>query len=82
MSAGAVQPIVTCESPAVTFIDDGTPGKAAGVIALELIDNVLVPATFVAETLKVYEVPFVSPVNVAVVVADEIVTEPGEEIRV
>jgi hypothetical protein len=45
-----------------TFV--GAPGIAPGITAAEASDIAEVPDTFVAVTLKVYEVPFVRPVTV------------------
>ena len=42
----------------------GAFGTVAGVTALDALDGVLVPFAFVAVTVKVYAVPFESPVTV------------------
>jgi len=42
----------------------GAPGVVAGVTELLVADAVLVPTAFVAVTVNVYDVPFVSPVTV------------------
>jgi hypothetical protein len=65
---GAVNEIVACPLPpiAITFV--GASGILSGIIILLLIDAILVPTAFVAVTVNVYEVPFVSPVTVMGVV--------------
>jgi hypothetical protein len=64
--AGAVHDTVAWPEPpvAVTFV--GAPGAAPGVTGLDAAEAGLVPTEFVAFTVKVYAVPFVSPVTVAV----------------
>jgi hypothetical protein len=47
----------------------GAPGVVAGVTADEAVEAEPVPTSFTAETLNVYPVPLVSPVNVKLVVA-------------
>jgi hypothetical protein len=49
---------------AVTLV--GAPGAPVGVTAFDALDETPVPTVLVAVTLKVYEVPFVSPVTVQV----------------
>jgi hypothetical protein len=53
---------VACWSPATAVLMVGAPGIVAGITALLLPEAGPVPMAFVAVTLKVYEVPFVSPV--------------------
>jgi len=60
----AVKLIVACETPAVALTEIGALGTVAGVTELLVPETVLVPIAFVAVTVKVYEVPFVSPVTV------------------
>ena len=61
----------------------GAPGAmAAGVTADDALEAVLVPTELVAVTVKVYAVPFVSPVTV---IGDDVpvaVMPPGEEVTV
>src|SRR6478736_5628373 len=45
----------------------GCPGTVAGVTLFDAADSALVPAAFTAETRKLYAVPLVNPVTVAVV---------------
>jgi hypothetical protein len=47
---------------AVTLV--GAPGTPRGVTEFDAVDEALVPALFVAVTVNVYAVPFVSPVIV------------------
>ena len=42
----------------------GASGIVRGVVAAEGIDSSEFPAVFIANTVNVYEVPFVKPVNV------------------
>jgi hypothetical protein len=67
LEAGAVHDTVACPAPAVAVTPVGAPGAAAGVTALDAADAGPVPAEFVAVTVNVYAVPFVSPVTLAVV---------------
>ena len=48
-----------------------------GVTAAEAEDAELIPAAFVAVTVNVYVIPFVSPATIAVVVALVAVNPPG-----
>ena len=63
--AGAVHVNETCVLPAVPTTDVGTPGTVRGVTPAETVDVAPVPATLVALTRNVYDVPFVKPVTVA-----------------
>jgi hypothetical protein len=58
--------MVACALPAVAVAVVGALGGAAGVTALEGLDGSPVPTELVAVTVNVYDVPFVSPVTVAV----------------
>ena len=83
--AGAVQLTVACASPAVAMTLVGAPGTVAGVTAADGADAGPVPTTLAAVTVKVYAVPLVSPVTVAVVVVPfgvVAVKLPGEEVTV
>src|SRR5918912_1152678 len=88
--AGAVHEIVADASPAVAVTAVGAPGTVAGVTLLEASEAGPVPTAFVAVTVNVYAVPFVSPVTVAVVGTSVLptggltVAEPpaGEEVTV
>ena len=60
----------------------GTPGTVAGTTAPDAVDAEPVPAAFVAVTVNVYEVPFVRPVTVQLVVAVVQVSDPGEDVTV
>jgi len=44
----------------------GTPGIVRGVIEVDAVELAELPAAFIATTVNVYAVPFVSPVNVQV----------------
>jgi hypothetical protein len=62
--AGAMNETVACPLLAVAVTDVGAFGTVAGVTELLVPDGVLVPIAFVAVTVNVYAVPFVSPVIV------------------
>jgi hypothetical protein len=83
---GAIHETEAWALPAVALTPvgaPGTPGGVAGVTAFEGALGVLVPAQFVAVTVKVYETPLVSPVTVALV-APEVVEAvwPPEDVTV
>ena len=63
---GALHVTVACPFPAVADTLVGVPGVVAGVTASEAAEALLVPVLLVAETVKVYAVPFVRPVTVVV----------------
>ena len=60
----------------------GAPGTVDGVTTADADEAAPVPDTFVAVTVNVYDVPFVRPVTVQVVVAVVQVKEPGVEVTV
>ena len=62
--AGAVKLTVACPLPAVAVPIVGAPGTVLGVTGLDAAEAGLLPAAFVATTVKVYAVPFVRPVTV------------------
>jgi hypothetical protein len=51
----------TRPSPEVPTTDIGALGVVTGIAEAETADSTLVPALLVAETVKVYERPFVNP---------------------
>jgi hypothetical protein len=61
--AGAVKLTLACAllPVAVTFV--GAPGTVTGVTLFVGAEGTLEPAAFVATTVNVYAVPFVSPVT-------------------
>jgi hypothetical protein len=60
-----------------------TDVPAIGVTAFDAVDWVLFPIAFVATTVNVYAVPFVSPVTVVVVALDVVaVSPPGLDVTV
>jgi len=68
LETGGEKLTVTCASPAVALTPIGGPGTVIGVTGVTLFDGAddgPVPAAFVAVTVKVYGVPFVSPVTVS-----------------
>jgi hypothetical protein len=76
---GAVQ-VTTAEAlPAVALTPVGVPGAdtVAGVTGLECADSALVPTAFVADTVKVYVVPSVSPVTATLVEGGLPLTDVG-----
>ena len=65
LAAGAVQLTLTWVAFLVeAVIPVGVPGGVAGVTELEAVDWLPVPTPLVADTLKVYAVPRLSPVMV------------------
>jgi len=76
--ADAVHEMVAEEFPRSAVGAAGAAGAAIGVTATEFAE-VLVPIAFVAVTVKVYDVPFVSPETthvIAVVVVHDL--PPGD----
>jgi hypothetical protein len=65
--AGAVKVTLACALPPVAITFVGAPGTVAGVTEFDGVDGALDPAALAATTVKVYAVPFVSPVIVCVV---------------
>ncbi len=56
--------MVACALPREAGTPVGAPGTVIGVIGLEAADAGPVPTALVALTVKVYDVPLVSPVTV------------------
>jgi len=79
---GADHETTTEESPNTPDTPVGTPATVAGTTASEAVDAEPVPALFVAVTENVYEMPFVRPITVQVVVAVVHVNEPGDDVTV
>ena len=81
--AAAVYATATVVLPAVGVPIVGAPGNVYGVTAADAPDAVPVPAAFVAVTVKVYCVLFVSPVTVSdVALVPVVVTAPGDDVAV
>jgi hypothetical protein len=59
--AGASHEMTADASPRVPPTAVGAPGTSAGVTAFDGADSGPLPTEFVACTVKVYDVPFVSP---------------------
>ena len=78
---GAVHASATWRSPRVAVRPVGAPGVVAGV-AETGVDAAPVPITFVAVTVKLYEVPFVSPPMVQPGVEVVQVAPPGLAVAV
>jgi hypothetical protein len=66
---GAVNVITAWPLPAITVPIIGASGTCAGITELLVPEDALVPTLFVAVTVNVYAVPFVSPV---IVIGDEL----------
>jgi hypothetical protein len=81
-SSGAVKPTVAWPVPATADTSVGGPGTVAGVTWPDGADGGPVPATFVAATVKVYAVPFVSPATTIGLAVPVAVTPPGEAVTV
>ena len=79
---GAVQETLALALAAVAVPMVGAPGTVNGVTELEASDAALLPTTLVATTVKVYAVPLVSPVTVALVAGAATIAEPpaGDEV--
>ena len=81
LESGAVNATVACPDPLVAIPIAGAPGTVAGVTALDAVAAGPEPSAFIAFTVNVYALPFVSPVTVngerpfAVML-------PGEEVTV
>ena len=73
---GVSKEIVACVFPRVATIFVGAFGVVAGTIEFDVPEFVLVPTEFVAVTVNVYEVPFVSPVTTIEEVAPTAVCPP------
>ena len=86
LEAGATQVTSACAFPAVALTDVGAPGTvtATGVTLLDAVEAALVATALAAVTAKVYAVPLVSPVTVAVSVlpSTEAVSPPGLDVTV
>jgi hypothetical protein len=74
---GAVKLTVAVPLAVVALPIVGVPGAVAGVMLLEALEAAPVPAAFVAVTVKVYGVPFASPVTVTGLLAPNAVCPPG-----
>jgi len=72
--SGGLQVTVACVLLAVAVTLVGAPGMVAGVTALDVLDDVAVPTVLAATTVKVYGVPLVREVKVAVRVDPSTVT--------
>ena len=68
--------------PAVAVPIVGAPGTVAGVTLLDGLEAGPVPIALVAFTVKVYAVPFVSPVRIIGLDAPVAVMLPGLEVTV
>jgi len=84
LSAGAVQLMTACESPAVASTDVGASGAAAGVAVSADIVTVLAPAALLAVMVNEYVVPLDSPVNThgEVVHVNSVLTPPAVAVTV
>src|SRR5262249_23290560 len=67
----------TCAFPGVPVTAEGASGTVRGVTAAEAPEGALGPATFVASTVNVYDVPFVRPLTRAVVAPVVEAVPPG-----
>ena len=83
LDAGAVHDTVTVSLPETPVTDVGETDTVAGITPADGAEATLAPTPFVAVTVKVYEVPLVSPptlqVNAPVVVQVKL---PGVEVTV
>jgi hypothetical protein len=79
---GAVKLTVAMPFPAVAVPMVGAPDTVSGVTLLEFADAAPVPTLLVAVTVKVYGVPFVSPLTVRGLPVPVMVFAPGLEVTV
>src|SRR5258708_27611169 len=84
LEAGASQLNITWLFPGVTSRPAGAPGTVAGVTELDGDEAGPVPTALVAVTVKVYLVPLVRPLTVALVAVPLAlaVIPPGDEVTV
>jgi len=80
--AGAVHETFADRTPAVAMTDVGASGVVAGVTAADAALASELPALFVATTVKVYAVPFVKPVQLAVTPVTAHVPPAGDDVTV
>ena len=80
--AGAVQFTMAEALPRSAETPVGTPGVVAGVTDEDGLDSTLLPSTLVACTVKLYDVPLVSPVTEQGLEAHDTVAPPGETVTV
>ncbi|GAA2599785.1 hypothetical protein GCM10010435_94030 [Winogradskya consettensis] len=73
---------VSASGPAVVLMPLGTPGVVIGVTAAVAMDSPELPTLFVACTVKMYDVPFRSPVTVQGEAEQFAVTPSGVEVTV
>jgi hypothetical protein len=80
---GAVQLTVTLWLAPLPITPVGAPGTLAGTTAADATDGALAPTEFEAVTLKVYDLPSLSPetVQVSAPVVEQ-VAPPGEAVTV
>jgi hypothetical protein len=79
---GAVKLTVALLFPEVAVPIAGAPGTEAGVTLLEAAEALPIPTLLVAVTVKVYDVPFVSPLTAMGLVAPVAVNPPGLDMTV
>lgn len=81
-AAGAVKDTDALVLPRVAVTEVGTPGTVAGVTADDDADSAPDPSAFVACTVNVYAVPFVSPVTAQGLDEQDAVAPPGVAVAV
>jgi len=79
---GAEKLTVALLFPEVAVPMAGAPGTVAGVTLLEAAEALPIPTLLVAVTVKVYDVPFVSPLTAMGLVAPVAVNPPGLDMTV
>jgi hypothetical protein len=80
--AGAIHEMLADRTLAVAVTDVGASGVVAGVTAADAALAGESPAVFVATTVKVYAVPFVKPVQLAVTPVTAHVPPAGDDVTV
>jgi len=82
-AADAVKLTLALPEPAVAALTPvGAPGTPAGVTAFDGFDAGPVPFAFVAVTVNVYAVPFVSPLTRIGLPLPDTLKPPGEAVTV
>jgi hypothetical protein len=82
LSAGAEKLTVAWPSPAVAETPLGPCGSPAGVTAFDVAEADPAPTSLMAVTVKLYAVPFVSPVTAMGLALPDAVAPPGDAVTV
>lgn len=80
--AGATNATLAEVLPAAATTAVGASGTVTGVTAVEAVEATELPTAFVANTVKVYDIPFIKPVTVSGELDPVAVTPPGLDVTV